>query len=201
MTQYRLLLRPEVMQQLSALKRAADTQQPGGLRDREFRALWLGLRALANGQEESFNGKRLGYGSHDLSDCAEIKLPVIPESRGNQELGPSHRLLYREFEPEDGGPPYREVIAFEPRKEDRPFDIAATRLGRDRGERHSALPMPTPTSPAAPTRQPLPPDLRIALAAASNVASARGATTIPTAAASHPPASVSRNDRPPSLTK
>jgi hypothetical protein len=181
MTQYRLLVRREVMQQLTALQRAADTQQPGGLRDRELRALRLGLRALANGQEESYNGKRLGYAAHDLSDCAEIKLSVIPESRGSQELGPSHRLLYREFDAEDGGPPYREVVSFEPRRDDRLFEIAAARLGRDRGRRDRILPMPTPTAAAAPPRQPLPPDLRIALAASANVAPARGAVTTSTA--------------------
>ncbi|WP_328325973.1 hypothetical protein OHA70_36900 [Kribbella sp. NBC_00382] len=186
MTQYRLLVRPEVMQQLAELQRAAASQPTGGLRDREFRALRLGLRALANGDEESFNGKRLRDATHDLSDCAEIKLSVIPESRGNQELGPSHRLLYREFDPEDGGLPYREVISFEPRKDDRPFKVAAARLDRPLGFKLDTLhaaptthPNHGPTSPttASPVRQPLPPDLRKALAAASDVAPARGAVT------------------------
>jgi hypothetical protein len=186
MTQYRLLVRREVRQQLAELQRAAESQQPGGLRDREFRALRLGLRALANGEEESFNGKRLRDAAHDLSDCAEIKLSVIPESRGNQELGPSHRLVYREFEPEDGGPPYREVISFEPRKDDRAFKIAAARLDRPLGFKLDAFQSPIaadpshdqhPSTPAAPLRQPLPPDLRKALAAASDIAPARGAVT------------------------
>lgn len=78
MTQYRLLMKPELLQQLAALSRAAKTQ-PGGLRDREFRALKASLRAIANGDEESYDGKRLGYSSnhHDLRDCAEIKLPAV----------------------------------------------------------------------------------------------------------------------------
>jgi hypothetical protein len=135
MTEYRLLVRPEVKLQLAALERAAETQQPGGLRDREYQALVLGIRAIVNGREEHFNGKRLGYSTHDLSDCAEIKLEVVPETRRNHELGPSHRLIYREFEAEDGGPPCREIIAFEPRKGDRPFEIAAARLGREAGVR------------------------------------------------------------------
>jgi len=99
MTQYRLLLKDQLMQQLTALSRAAKSQ-PGGLRDREFRALKTGLRALAEGREVAFDGKRLGYSPehHDLSDCAEIKLPVIQETRHNHDLGPSHRLIYREFE-------------------------------------------------------------------------------------------------------
>src|SRR6266536_82961 len=172
MRQYRLLVRKEVLQQLGALERAAETQQPGGLRDRELQALRLGLRVLAHGREERFDGKRLGYTTHDLSDCAEIKLPVIPEARGNHELGPSHRLLYREFEPEDGGLPYREVVAFEPRRDDRPFDIAAARLGRARGAKRQTLNAVAATSDAAPIRQALPPDLRRALAAAADVAPA-----------------------------
>jgi hypothetical protein len=204
MTQYRLLVRREVRQQLAELQRAAESQQPGGLRDREFRALRLGLRALANGEEESFNGKRLRDATHDLSDCAEIKLSVIPESRGNQELGPSHRLLYREFEPEDGGLPYREVISFEPRKDDRPFKVAAARLDRPLGFKLESIhgvpaanPSHDPTSPgnAAPIRQPLPPDLRKALAAASDIAPARGALTAQPSA--HPPSTTHHHNDPP----
>jgi hypothetical protein len=175
MTQYRLLVREEVLQQLAALRHAAGTQQPGGLRDREFRALEMGLRAVAHGQEEHFSGKRLGYRTHDLRDCAEIKLSVVPESRGSRELGPSHRLIYREFEAEDGGPPYRQVIAFEPRKDDRPFEVAAARLGRDRGVRFRTFRPVAQTASSAPIRQSLPPDLRKALAAASDVAPASGA--------------------------
>ncbi|WP_433159714.1 hypothetical protein [Kribbella sp. CA-247076] len=175
MTQYRLLVHRKVLQQLAVLRRAAATQSPGGLRDRELRALETGLRALAHGQEDFVEGKRLGYRDYDLSDCAEIKLAVIPESRGNHELGPSHRMLYREFEPEDGGLPYREVIAFEPRMNDRPFDVAAARLGRGRGVKIQKLNSATATSTAAPLRQPLPPDLRKALAAASDVAHPSGA--------------------------
>jgi hypothetical protein len=183
MTEYRLLIRPEVRLQLATLKRAAETQQPGGLRDREYQALTLGLRAILNGREEHFSGKRLGYATHDLSDCAEIKLGVIPETRRNHELGPSHRLIYREFEAEDGGPPYREVIAFEPRKNDRPFQVAAARLGREAGVRSEAVRAATrialgtvaQSGPTAPIRQPLPPDLRKAVAVASGVASATGA--------------------------
>jgi hypothetical protein len=186
MTEYRLLVRPEVKLQLATLKRAAETQKPGGLRDREYQALTLGLRALVNGREDHFNGKRLGYSVHDLSDCAEIKLGVISETRRNHELGPSHRLIYREFEAEDGGPPYREVIAFEPRKDDRPFEVAAARLGREAGVRSEAVRAATrialgtvrQSGASAPIRQLLPPDLRDALAAAADVAPARNAVTV-----------------------
>ena len=182
MTQYRLVLLPEVMQRLAALSHAAKTQGPGGLRTREFHALQVGLRALADGREEEFDGKRLSYRRHDLSDCAEIKLAVVPETRHNIELGPSHRLIYREFEPEDGGPPYRQVVVFAHRGADRPFEEAAARLGRRAGARlrgvQAASATTTPhTSAAAPIRQFLPPDLRAALAAAGDVAPARGAVS------------------------
>ncbi|TDU83169.1 hypothetical protein EV138_5630 [Kribbella voronezhensis] len=189
MTQYRLLMRREVLQQLAALSIAAKTQ-PGGLREREFRALKAGLRAIANGEEEGFDGKRLGYSPdhHDLRDCAEIKLPVVNETRSNRELGPSHRLLYREFEPEDGGPPYREVISFSHRGGDRPFKEAAARLGRGLGVRLPSLDGVSGLRPrfgsrgpggTAPVRLPLPPDMRTALAASSGLAPARGAVNAP----------------------
>ena len=175
MRQYRLLVQPAVWEYFRALERAAATQQPGGLRDRELQALRVGLRALVNGDEAQFGGKRLGFTTHDLSDCAEIKLAVIPESRGNHQLGPSHRLLYREFEPEDGGLPYREVVAFAPRRGGRAFHDAANHLGRAEGVRRQTLHAAAATSAMAPIRQPLPPDLRAALAAAGDVAPAHGA--------------------------
>ena len=179
MTQYRLILLPEVMQRLAALSHAAKTQGPGGLRTREFHALQVGLRALADGREEEFNGKRLSYRRHDLSDCAEIKLAVVPETRHDIDLGPSHRLIYREFEPEDSGPPYRQVVVFAHRGGDRPFEEAAARLGRRTGARLRAVQAATTpqTSAAAPIRQPLPADLRIALTAAGDIAPVRGAVT------------------------
>lgn len=216
MTQYRILMRPEVLQQLAALSHAAQTQ-PDSLREREFRALKAGLRAIANGEEESFDGKRLGYSPdhHDLRDCAEIKLPVVTEARYNRDLGPSHRLLYREFEPDDGGPPYREVISFAHRGDDRPFKEAATRLDRAHGVKHQVLDGISNTRPrrgqrpsgqAAPVRQPLPPELAKALAAASSVAPASGATSSRSApkvaaAAAREPDQPSAYRRPPPTDK
>ncbi|MFI6681736.1 hypothetical protein [Kribbella sp. NPDC050470] len=135
---------------------------------------------MADGREEDFDGKRLGHRRHDLSDCAEIKLDVVPETRHNIELGPSHRLIYREFESDDGGPPYREVVAFAHRKDDRPFDEAARRLGRETGVRSRTTRATAQPAGIAPIRQPLPPDLRKALAAASGVAPARAAGRSPT---------------------
>ena len=100
--QYKLLLRAELRRQLLTLAHAAKTQ-PGMLRHREFDALKVGLRALAEGREAEYDGERLGYSSKyaDLRDCAEIKLPVVVELKFGQELGPSHRLVYREFDAAD----------------------------------------------------------------------------------------------------
>lgn len=184
--QFRLLLKPRVRQQLALLEQAA-VSRPGSLRGRELRALKRGLQALAEGREEELDGKRLGYSPshHDLRDCAELKIPVIPESRYGNDLGPSHRLVYREFEPEDGGLPYREVVCFEPRDADRPFEVAGSRLEREVGRPSpdlADLPNHRPrfgrgaAEPTGPPRRPLPPDLRRALAAASGVAHASGAT-------------------------
>ncbi|GAA1576793.1 hypothetical protein GCM10009789_32900 [Kribbella sancticallisti] len=207
-TQYRLIIRPELRRHLFVLQQAARSQ-PGGLRDREFKTVIDGLKALADGREEEFDGRRLGYSPrhHDLRDCAEIKLQAIPESRGDRELGPSHRLIYREFEAEDGGPPYREAVSFEPRRDDRPFIVAAARLNRKLGvrvEEFGSIPDRRPTSgpraqqgPAAPARQPLPPDLRRALAAASDIAPATGATSGRATRASHHPSTHQHRDHPP----
>jgi hypothetical protein len=210
-TQYRLLVEPEVRRQLAELGRAAQSQ-PRGLRDREFRALRLGLQVLANGQEASFDGKRLGFSPrhHDLRDCAEIKLPVVAETRNNQDLGPSHRLIYREFDAEDGGLPYRQVISFEHRGDDRPFKVAGSRLGREIGFRHRTLDSVSDLRPqfaqrgpgeTAPIRQPLPPDLAKALAAASDVAPAAGATSSPSAPALRPPPPGKQGNSPPNLAR
>jgi hypothetical protein len=170
------------------------------------------LQALANGQEESFEGKRLGFspGHHDLRDCAELKLPVVQETRNNQDLGPSHRLIYREFEPEDGGLPYRQVISFEHRGNDRPFEVAGHRLGREIGSRHRTLDAVSalrpqlgqrPPGQAAPFRQPLPPELAKALAAASGVAPAAGATSPPSAPIRRPPPTGVRGTSPTNLAR
>jgi len=183
---YRILLSPRLRRQFVALEQAAPAQ-PGGLRDREFRALKLGLQALAEGREDDLDGKRLGFSPnhHDLRDCAELKIPVIAETRYGRELGPSHRLIYREFEAEDGGLPYREAVCFAPRGNDLPFELAGAQLRREIGRpvpELEGLPNASfnqrPTAqPTGPPRLPLPPELRRALAAASDVAPASGAVT------------------------
>ncbi|MFF0266882.1 hypothetical protein [Kribbella sp. NPDC004536] len=183
---FRILIDAELRRKLAMLEHAA-ASRPDSLRGRELRALKLGLLALAEGREDEYGSKRLGYSPehHDLRDLAELKVPVIVESRYNHDLGPSHRLLYREFEANDGGLPYREAICFEPRGNNRPFEVAGARLRREIGQpvpELAHLPNYRPTfqrgaaEPTGPPRLPLPPDLRKALAAASNVAPASGAT-------------------------
>jgi hypothetical protein len=84
------------------------------------------------------------------------------------------------------------VICFEHRKDDRPFNVAGMRLAREVGARLRTLQSvsatrphvgPRPPGEAAPVRQPLPPDLRAALAAAAGIAPARGAVNTPVAGA------------------
>jgi hypothetical protein len=133
---------------------------------------------LRDGREADFSGERLGYSDRhaDLRDCAEIKLPVVAEfNRRGRPMGPSHRLTYREFEgPTAGDLPIRQPIAFEPRKDGRPFEVTAGRLGRTRGVPMSELqnlPNVAPamgeakdaSRPVAPARQALPADLAQAM--------------------------------------
>jgi hypothetical protein len=215
MRPYRLILGPDLALEFRALMHAAKSQ-PGGLRDRELRALRIGLAAIANGTEESLGGKRLGYSAehHDLRDCAEIKIAVVQESRGPRDLGPSHRLIYREFEAPDGGPPIREAICFAHRKNNRPFELAAARLGREKGVRFRSLHGvsnhqrphngPTHAGEASPVRQPLPPELAQAMKGLEGNPSPRGATRPPGSAQPTAPPGAARRppdrDRPYSLT-
>jgi hypothetical protein len=139
--------------------------RPGSLRDRELRALKRGLQALAEGREEELDGKRLGYSPshHDLRDCAELKIPVIPESRYGNDLGPSHRLVYREFEPEDGGLPYREVVCFEPRDADRPLRSPAPASSARLAAQARISPTSRSTAPGSDAVPPNPQALRAGL--------------------------------------
>ncbi|WP_427894893.1 hypothetical protein ACQHIV_15505 [Kribbella sp. GL6] len=179
---YHLIVDEGVKPELDAGHRAWKAG-PDSDAGREFNAAMKAMKALQEGREGDYVGKRLtsGPGSHDLRDCAELKVPVFDEYADNgRALGPSHRLVYREFDPlpkiEDGrvvadpdALPYRHVVAFAHRADD-PAAIAGGRLGRTRGllepglhgvgsgERPSVGPQRegVPTTPA---RGPLPPDL------------------------------------------
>jgi len=201
---FRLLIDRELRRRMLMLEHAAATRSDS-LRGRELRALKLSLRALAEGREEEYDGKRLGYSRdrHDLRDCAELKVLVVAEVRYGHDLGPSPRLIYREFEAEDGGLPYREVLCFAHRGDNRPFEIAGSRLQRAVGRPDPALaqlPNYRPAfqrgaaQPTGPRRLPLPPDLRRALTAASNVAPASDAVTA--RPLQQPPATLRRNTPP-----
>jgi hypothetical protein len=142
---YHLIVRPELKKHMDGLYAAAK-QDPGSDAAKEFNAAMKALSALRDGRENEYQAKQLGYGpgSHDLRDAAELKVPVFEEvnDRGRP-MGPSHRLVYREFEPlptvEDGrvvqdpnATPYREAVAFAHRSQD-PAAIAGAALGRTRG--------------------------------------------------------------------
>jgi hypothetical protein len=124
-TDYYLLLHDSLREDINQLSAAykADPNSPAG---REYVGVINGLKALQSGRESAYEGKQLGYGpqSHDLRDCAELKVPVTREfTPGGHERGPSHRLIYREFQPldrvEDGrvvrdpnAKAYRQAVAF-----------------------------------------------------------------------------------------
>jgi hypothetical protein len=138
---------------------------------------------------------------------------VAEVNRRGRPMGPSHRLIYREFDgPGADHLPVRQVMAFEPRKDGRPFEVAANRLGRTRGAPLAELDsLPNvepavgsakdPSRPVTPVRRPLPPDLAKALAAASDVAPAAGATSSPSAPTLRPPPPGKQGNSPPNLAR
>lgn len=142
---YQLIHHPDFSRDMDRLHEGwqQDRNSPTG---REFQAAMAALRALREEREGEYQGKQLGYGpqSYDLRDCAELKVPVDREfTPGGFERGPSHRLIYREFDPlpvikgdrvvqDPNAQPYRQPIAFTHRSND-PADIAGKRLGRTRG--------------------------------------------------------------------
>ncbi|MEU8222878.1 hypothetical protein [Kribbella sp. NPDC048915] len=179
---YYLLHHPDFSRDMDRLH-AEWTQDRDSRGGREFEAAIGAMKALREAREGEFEGKRLAYGpqSYDLRDCAELKVPVEREftPRGG-ELGPSHRLVYREFDPlpkveghrvvpDPDARPYRQLLAFAHRSQ-APADIAGERLGRERGlmdpelygvgsgERPSVGPQ-REGMPTTPYRVPVPGDL------------------------------------------
>lgn len=162
------------------------------------------FKVIQAGEEAKHRGERLGFDQahYDLRDCAEIKVSVLKEySRNRRPLGPSHRLIYREFEPTADDPrPIRQIVAFEHRKDGLPFKVAAERLGRAEGSADpslAALPNTRPAigkhkdpdRPITPYRMPLPPDLAAALATAQ--------TALPTRTHARPSSNAIRSTDPP----
>ncbi|WP_350277219.1 hypothetical protein [Kribbella sp. HUAS MG21] len=182
MTTYHLIFDDDLRQEMNRLS-AEYKRDPNSPSGREYVGVINAMKALQSGREDAYVGKQLGYGpdSHDLRDCAELKVPVVDEfTPGGFPRGPSHRLVYREFDPlptvQDGrvvpdptGTPYRHVISFGHRKDD-PAATAGERLGRQRGEPARELygltgggrPSVGPQRDGAqttPVRLPMPPDL------------------------------------------
>jgi hypothetical protein len=190
---FQLLVHPELRDQLREL-RVRSQADPTGAEAQQFEAVRVGWSALREGREADFDGERLGFSDRhpDLRDCAEIKLPVVQEfNRRKRPMGPSHRLTYREF---DGlttaDLPVRQIIAFEPRKNGRPFDVTARRLGRTKGVALSELDSLPNVRPAvgpnkdarrlvSPVRMPLPPDIAQAMKTLDGLSPASGAATAP----------------------
>lgn len=145
MTTYHLIFHDDLRQEINRLSAEykQDPNSPGG---KEYVGVINAIKALQSGSEDAYEGKQLGYGpqSHDLRDCAELKVPVVRETtRGGFPRGPSHRLVYQEFDPlltvrdgqvvdDPGAKPYRYLVSFGHRSTD-PAAIAGQRLGRTRG--------------------------------------------------------------------
>jgi hypothetical protein len=207
MTQFHLLMHEDHrrhMDQLFAAYKADPTSREG----KEFAAAYSAMKALTDGQEGQYEGKRLGFGrdSHDLSDCAELKVPALrPGEHGNTVVGPSHRLIYREFEnpfpqvvdgrvvKDENAKPFRQIVAFEyraaspdpasvaGRRLDRTRGIDATGLTRIGGGRPSGGPQRA-GEPTTPHRIPMPPELMNAARMLHGTAPAGRATQVSNAA-------------------
>jgi hypothetical protein len=148
---YHLIIDEALKAEMSA-GQAAWKADPRSAAGHQFNAAMKALKALQEGREGEYEGKRLGYGprSYDLRDTAQIKVPVFEEYKDNGwPMGPSHRMTYREFDPlpkVEGGKvvpdtearPFRHVVAFAHRSED-PAAITGERLGREQGRPDRAL--------------------------------------------------------------
>lgn len=81
MTTYHLIFHDDLRQEINRLSAEykRDPDSPGG---REYVGVINATKALQSGREDAYEGKRLGYGpqSHDLRDCAELKVPVVQET-------------------------------------------------------------------------------------------------------------------------
>jgi hypothetical protein len=97
---YRLVVHPELAQEIDRL-RAAWEDDPTSEAGREFEAFDKAMSALEDGREDEYTGKQLSYGgaSHDLRDAAELKVEVFENGGTPEWPRPSHRLVYREFDP------------------------------------------------------------------------------------------------------
>jgi hypothetical protein len=127
---YRLVVHPELRREVTKLYEAWK-QDPSSDAGREFEAFRDAMSALRDGREGDYVGKQLSYGpsSHDLRDAAEIKVEVFDEGGTRERPRPSHRMVYREFDPlpkvENGrvvpdpnAQPVRQIVAFNHRRDD-----------------------------------------------------------------------------------
>jgi hypothetical protein len=174
--QFELYLRRRVERQLKAISSAV-AYDPRGPAAHKLCVLLDALEAVESGEEARLGGERLGYSPqhYDLRDCAEIKVPMVQErNRTGKSLGPSHRMIYREFFPMEGSLPVREILCCEPRANGTAFQVAGRELDRSvtiEVEELRELPTVTPAIgsrkdpdlPISPPRLPMPPDVAAAI--------------------------------------
>ena len=186
---YNIIYNSEFTKQMHLLSTAYE-RDPTGPEAALLVATLDAIDIVKRGEEAKHAGERLGFSKnhYDLRDCAEIKVELLDEHHPNgASMGPSHRLIYREFDPTDDDPrPIRQIIAFEHRKGGKPFKVAAERLGRRQGFAAPELGglsniapatgrKKDPNRPVQPHRLPLPPDLAVALATAQKALPLPGA--------------------------
>lgn len=189
---YRLVYHPNFRVRMKAESQRAQ-RDPRSRSATIVAGLLDALAVLREGREADFAGERLSFSPnhYDLRDCAEIKFAVFQEfTRAGKPRGPSHRMIYREYEPHADDPrPIREILAFEHRKDGLPYTVAAAAVGRQKGRaadalKHLPAPRPVigpnkdPQREVKPPRLPLPPDLATALATAGRRRPGRSAEPV-----------------------
>ena len=80
MTSYHLIFDEDLRQEIDRLS-AEYRRDPNSPAGREYVGVINAIKALQSGRQDAYEGKQLGYGpqSHDLRDCAELKVPVVAE--------------------------------------------------------------------------------------------------------------------------
>jgi hypothetical protein len=82
-TAYHLIFDEDLRQDINRLS-AEYKRNPESAAGQEYVAVINALKALQSGRENAYEGEQLRYGpqSHDLRDCAELKVQVVRERGG-----------------------------------------------------------------------------------------------------------------------
>jgi hypothetical protein len=184
---YRIILHSRLEQDWQSREQRAN-QDPNGPEADFLRAGAGAVEVLRDGREAEMKGERLGFSTahYDLRDCAEIKVPVVQEyGKNGKPLGPSHRMIYREFQPAADDPrPIRQVVGFGERKNGAVFEQVGSNLERSKGRSAEALQELSNTEPALgpkkdPDRPFTPPRLDLPAGVAAALQTTPDTSTVP----------------------